>query len=328
MQKYAPYTVSALKKDSDLTVLVTGGSGFIGSHVVDKLIDSDITPRIFDMVPSPYHAAGSVETYIGDLSDRESIATAMQGCDAAIHLAAVADVNEVVLDPGFAGEVNATGTLNVLEAARESSLPRVVYASTIWAYQDCEEDFVDEETALKLPSHLYTATKVAGEMYCRSYSALYGLDCTVLRLGIPYGPRARPAAVVPQFVRKALDGEALTIAGRGDQSRRFVYVEDLAEGIVAGLRDVAKNRVFNLVGTEDTTILQIAEVVRDLVGDVEISHTEARAADFKGAEVCGRRAKEELDWQAKTSFATGVASYLEWYRESQHHRADTEEVVS
>jgi UDP-glucose 4-epimerase len=177
-------------------VLVTGGAGFIGSHVVDKLLDAGHEPRIFDMVPSPHHAPGTVETVIGDLTDRAAVALAASGCDAILHLAAVADVNEVTLDPVFAEEVNARGTVNVLEAAREAGVRRVVYASTIWVYNGCPHAAVDEETPFPAPTHVYTATKIAGEMYCTSYAELYGVDYTILRFGIPYGPRARPAAVV------------------------------------------------------------------------------------------------------------------------------------
>jgi UDP-glucose 4-epimerase len=151
-------------------------------------------------------------------------------------------------------------------------------------------------------------------MYCASYAELFGLEYTILRFGIPYGPRARPAAVVPQFVRKALAGEPLTIAGRGEQSRRFVYVEDLAEGVVAALVPVAAGRTYNLVGQEDTTVLEIAQAVRDLVGDVDVVHTDSRAADFRGAEVSGRRALDELGWSATTRFADGLRAYLSWYR--------------
>ena len=295
------------------TVLVTGGSGFIGSHVVDAQSAAGYLPRIFDMVPSPFHPAGSVDTYLGQLSDRQALADAMQGCDAVMHLAAIADVNEVVLDPVWAEEVNSRGTLNVLEAARSIGLPRVIYASTIWVYNGVEADLVDEDTQLKHPTHLYTASKLAGEMYCTAFAELYGTEFTVLRFGIPYGPRARPAAVVPQFVRRALAGEPLTIAGRGEQSRRFVYVEDLAAGCVAALSERAANRFYNLVGTEDTTILEIAEVVRDLVGDVDILHTPSRPGDFRGAHVSGDRAAQELAWEAQTRFADGVRHYLAWH---------------
>jgi len=308
-------------------VLVTGGSGFIGSHVVDKLAAAGLTPRIYDVIPSPWHEAGSVDTYLGDLDDREALADAMRGCDAVLHLAAVADVNQVNLDPVFAEKVNARGTLNVLEAARQSDVKRVVYASTIWVYNGCSEDHVDEDVQLGLPNHLYTASKIAGEMYCTSYAELYDVEYTILRFGIPYGTRARPAAVVPQFVRKALAGDPLTVAGGGKQTRRFVYVEDLADGCVAGLLPQAANRVYNLVGTEDTSILQIAEVVQELVGDVEIEHTEGRAGDFRGVEVSEVRAREELGWEARVPFKEGVKRYLDWHLATHGETVDTKAEV-
>jgi UDP-glucose 4-epimerase len=300
-------------------VLVTGGAGFIGSHVVDKLSAAGLTPRIFDMVPSPVHEPGTIETYLGDLSDTDALTDALDGCSAVLHLAAVADVDQVVLDPPFAEAVNAHGTLNVLEAARAADIERVVYASTIWVYNGLAGPVVDEDSALALPTHLYTATKLAGEMYCTSYAELYGVEFTILRFGIPYGPRARPAAVVPQFVSKALAGEPLPIAGVGDQSRRFVYVEDLADGVVAGLAPAAANRIYNLVGDEDTTVLDIGQLVREQIGDVEIIHTPGRVGDFRGAEVDGSRAERELGWKAQTRFAAGLARYLAWHRTAHHH---------
>ena len=300
-------------------MLVTGGSGFIGSHVVDKLLERGATPRIFDVVPSSPHE--HVDTYLGDVSDPGALAAAMVGCDAVIHLAAVADVDQVLLDPPFAEAVNARGTLHVLEAARETGVERLVYASTIWVYDGCPDELVDETSRLGLPTHLYTATKLAGEMYCSSYGELFGIEHTILRFGIPYGPRARPAAVVPRFVRQALAGEPLTIAGRGEQSRRFVYVEDLAEGVVAALDQAAAGRIYNLVGREDTSVLEIARAVRDLVSDADIVHTEARAGDFRGAQVSGRRALDELGWSPRTELADGLRAYLSWYR-ATHPSAD------
>ncbi len=295
-----------------MRVLVTGGAGFIGSHVVDRLLATGITPRIFDVRPSAHHAPGEVDAVRGDLLDREALQKAMRGCDAVVHLAAAADVDDVARRPAEAEEVNARGTLNVLEAARGAGVARVVYASTIWVYGSAT-GAVDEDHTVELPDHLYTATKLAGEMYCRSYSALYGLQCTVLRFGIPYGPRARPAGVIPIFVRKALAGEPLTIAGEGLQSRRFVYVEDLAQGVVRSLVPQAIGRTYNLVGEESVTVRGIADTVRKLVGDVDIVHTPARTADFAGAEVSGARAATELGWYPATSFDEGVRRYFEWH---------------
>lgn len=296
-----------------MRVLVTGGAGFIGSHVVDRLLATGIEPRIFDVRPSPHHEAGEVDAVVGDLLDRDALRAAMDGCDAVVHLAAAADVDDVARRPAEAEAVNARGTLNVLEAARGAGVGRVVYASTIWVYGSATGT-VDEDHTVELPDHLYTATKLAGEMYCRSYAALYGLECTVLRFGIPYGPRARPAGVIPTFVRRALAGEPLTIAGEGLQSRRFVYVEDLAEGVVRGLAPQAGGRVYNLVGEESVTVRGIADAVGEVVGAVDVVHTDARAADFGGAEISSARAAAELGWRPATSFSDGLRRYVEWHR--------------
>jgi UDP-glucose 4-epimerase len=297
-----------------MRALVTGGSGFIGSHVVDRLLAEGHRARVFDLAPWDYEARDGCEVVTGDLLDPAVLRAAADGCDVIVHLAAAADVGLVAKDPAGAEQLNARGTLNVLEAARKTGA-RVVYASTIWVYSDVVETDVDEDSQLALPSHLYTATKLAGEMYCHSYGELYDVPTTILRFGIPYGPRARPAAVLPIFVNKALAGEPLTIAGDGLQTRRFVYVEDLADGVVRALAPAAAGRVYNLVSEEDTSVRDIAEAVRMAVGDVEITYVEGRCGDFAGARVSGERAARELDWRARTPFAEGVARYVAWHRE-------------
>ena len=151
----------------------------------------------------------------GSLLDPEQVRAALRGCDAVIHLAAWADVDQVIKDPATAEAVNVRGTQVILDAARAEGIKRVVYGSTVWAYDKAvgAEPF-DEDTPLGLPSHFYTATKLAGEMYCRSYGELYGQEHTILRFGIPYGPRSRPTAVVAAFVAKALRGRAADDRGR------------------------------------------------------------------------------------------------------------------
>ena len=312
-----------------MRVLVTGGSGFIGSHVVDKLRARGHTPVIYDLRPSPWHLDPDepVETVLGSITDREALERALHSCDAVAHLAAVADVNDVHASPEDAERVNARGTVTVLEAARRAGVKRIVYASTIWVYSDCEPDEVDEETLLPPPSHLYTSTKLAGELYCKAYQELYGIDYTILRFGIPYGPRAREAAVIPAFVNKALAGDPLTLAGDGMQSRKFVYVEDLADGVARGLDDVATNRVYNLASDETVTIKQIAETVRDLMGDVEITYTPARPGDFGGKIVSSERAREELGWTAATPFNEGVHRYIDWRLAQVKTAKDEKEAV-
>jgi UDP-glucose 4-epimerase len=299
---------------SKLSVLVTGGAGFIGSHVVDKLRAAGHTPVIYDVRPPTEPGHADVKSVVGDLCDLDTLESALRGCDAVIHLAAAADVNEVQADPVEAERRNARGTLNLLEAARRHEGMRVIYASTIWVYSDTPAACHEESIPLQPPAHFYSATKLAGELYCHSYTELYGLDHTILRFGIPYGPRARPAAVVPAFVNKALKGEPLTIAGDGKQTRRFVYVEDLADGVVAALNPVAVNRTYNLVSEVDTTIAEIAETVKDILGDVRIEHVPGRNGDFAGAPVSGARAAQELGWTPTTPFAEGVRRYVAWHK--------------
>jgi UDP-glucose 4-epimerase len=294
-------------------VLVTGGAGFIGSHVVDRLVAAGHRARILDLVPSPYQSAETVEQIVGDLRDRATVRRAVAGCDAVMHLAAVADVDQVAKDPATADVVNVRCTQTLLDCVREQQTRRFVFASTIWVYGDASDPTPIEEGApVGLPKHFYTATKLAGEMYTASYGALYGLEWTILRFGIPYGPRGRPTAVVPAFTAKALAGRPLTIAGDGTQVRRFIYVEDLADGCVAALAPIAANRVYNLVGDETTSVRAIARTIRDIVGMVPIEHVEGRVGDLHGGNVSGERAARELGWRATTIFADGVRRYVDW----------------
>jgi len=300
--------------------LVTGGAGFIASHIVDNLQRMGIEVRVFDLKRSDY--APECDHFIGSILDLEALRLAMNGVHAVFHLAAIADVKDVHDGPVYSENINVRGTISVLEAARRAGVERVIYGSTTWVYSDAKGDVVVEETLIPPPTHLYTATKLTGEYYCRSYSELYGLDYTIFRYGIPYGPRARDGAVIPIFVGKALRGEPLTIAGDGLQFRKFVYVEDLAEGNVFGLKPVAKNRVYNLDGVRKVTIKEIAETIQNVLGDVKIEYVEGRPGDFTGKEVSSVRAKEELNWEAKTSFEEGVRRYIDWYKNREDKRKE------
>lgn len=301
-----------------MKVLVTGGSGFIGSHVVDKLKDKGVDVRVYDGIMPVFRK--DMEFYQGSILDMTSLNFAMHGIDAVFHLAAVADVKDVYNEPYLSEAINVRGTINILEAARKGNIKRIIYGSTTWVYSEASTDKVDEFTPLHAPTHLYTATKLTGEYYCQSYSKLYGMEVTILRYGIPYGPRARDGAVIPIFVRKAINGEPLTIAGDGAQFRKFVYVEDLAEGNVLGLMEIAKNKTYNLDGKEKVTIKQIAETIQKVLGNVKIEYTPARPGDFSGKEVSSELAKRELGWEPRVSFEEGVRRYIKWYKEREEKK--------
>ena len=305
-----------------MKVLVTGGSGFIGNHVVNKLLAHGVDVRILDMLAPP-EARGNVEFTKGSILDIDDVRPAMHRVDAVIHLAAVADVRDVFNDPHYAEQINVRGTANILESMRLLGLKRLIFGSTTWVYSDVVETVVDETTALLPPSHLYTATKIAGEHYCRSYSQLYGIEPTILRFGIPYGPGARPGAVIPIFVNKAINGDSLTLQGDGMQFRKFIYVEDLAEGIVAALKPVAINEIYNLDGQQKVSIREIAETVKKILGDVTIEYVEARPGDFVGKDASSEKALRELSWQATTPFEEGVRRYVEWYQAQARERTES-----
>lgn len=296
-----------------MKVMVTGGAGFVGSHIVDKFRDQGFQVAVYDLC-EPMHRK-DVEFVQGSILDLDTLVKAAAGADYVVHAAAVADVKDVLADPVKADAVNVRGTVHVLEAARLSKrVKRVIYSSTTWVYSDALPREVAEDTALGAPSHFYTATKIAGEHYCQSYSKLYGLDVTILRYGIPYGPRARPGAVIPIFVDKAMRKEPITLEGDGMQFRKFVYVEDLAEAHVAALSPMAVNKVYNLDGAEKISIKQIAESVGTHFGDVVIEYKPARLGDFSGKDVSSVRARDELGWSASTPFEIGLGRYIDWYK--------------
>ena len=205
-----------------MNIGVIGGSGFIGSHVVDKLIEAGHEVTIFDMMKPQRNDVRHI--YI-DITDLSKTTVALTGdYDAIYLLAAMADVNDVYKNPVEAGEVNIMAVAHILEAARRAEIGRVILASTVWVYEMATETNVAEDTPL-LPgraNHVYTASKLAAELYCHSYHKLYNQQFTILRYGIPYGPRARGGTVIAIFVRKALNGEPIAIFGDGSQYRNFI----------------------------------------------------------------------------------------------------------
>jgi UDP-glucose 4-epimerase len=293
---------------------VIGGSGFIGSHVVDHLVGAGNEVVVLDVRDAH---RGDLESLTVDILDLESLVAATKGCDAVFHLAAVSNVNEVFDDPVNAVELNVTGTANVWEAARRNEVGRAVLASTVWVYAGAAGDEVDENSPFFLATagHVYTSTKIAGEMLVHNYFDLYGQPFTILRYGIPFGPRMRDALVIPKFVHAALAGETIRIEGDGSQYRNYVYVDDLARAHVLALGEAGENEVFNLEGAEPVSIRQIAETVYDVLDlppNIEFVH--ARQGDFAGRSISAGKARRVLGWEPSVSFADGMRECVAWYR--------------
>jgi UDP-glucose 4-epimerase len=301
-----------------MRVAVTGGCGFIGSHVVDQLAAAGHDVVVIDVAQQWRNPAA--EYRAADLFDTGELAAALEGAQAIFHLAGAADVNDVAADPVAAVRLNVEGTARILDSARSGGVDRVLLASTVWVYgatvglgERTEAAPVD----LASTGHVYVATKLAAEMLAHSYWQMYGQQFTILRYGIPYGPRMRDALVVARFVQAARRGEPITIAGTGEQQRNYVYVEDLADAHVRALAPAAAGQTLALEGGAPVSVREIADTVCDLIQPVPVQHVPARAADYQGAAISGSLAKELLDWAPVTPFGTGVRRYLEWLDDQQ-----------
>jgi UDP-glucose 4-epimerase len=297
-----------------MRIAVTGGSGFIGSHVVDRLADAGHTLFVLDTRPP--HRPDVTYRQV-DLSDLGGLVQATRDVDVVFHLAAVSNVNDAYDHPVGTVRVNVTGTVNVFEASRRNGVSRTVLASTVWVYAGAHGDSpLDEDAPFHLPSagHIYTSSKIASELIAHNYNELYETPFTILRYGIPFGPRMREQLVIPRFVRMALDGEPITVHGDGSQFRNYVYVEDLADAHVLALSEDAENEVFNLEGAEPITIRRVTEAIRDSLGiPLKVEFGKARPGDYAGKEVSADKVKRVLGWEPTTTFEDGMRRYVDWY---------------
>jgi UDP-glucose 4-epimerase len=299
-----------------MRTLVTGGGGFIGSHVVDRLVAAGHDVHVVDLRPPHRPDVGHITA---DINDLDALVDAFAGAEVVFHLAAYADVNDVSREPVDATDANVVGVAKVWEACRRNHVGRAVLASTVWVYSGAADDGdgpLDEDTAFRLDDlgHLYTSSKVAAEMVAHSYKTLYGQEFTILRYGIPYGPRMRESLVIPKFVGMALRGDPLTVQGDGSQHRNYVYVEDLAEAHVLALRPEAANQTFNLEGPERISIRQVVESIGEALGrPVDVTYTPARTGDYGGREISAAKAERILGWRAGVTFADGLRRYVDWH---------------
>lgn len=299
-----------------MRVGVTGGSGFIGSHIVDKLREAGHNVTVLDLLPSHRNDVESVKV---DILDIYQLSKTFKDLDMVYHLAGVANVNVALKAPIDTIKLNALGTASILEAARLTDLKRVILASSIWVYGITNDVDVSEETLFNVPltNHIYTSSKLCAELFCHDYKALYGQKFTILRYGIPYGPRARPGAVIQNFVEKAMKKEPIEIYGDGSQHRPFIYVEDLAEGNVAALQTIAENKVYNIAGKKEVTVREVADAIQKIFPGTKVVYKDARPGDYKGKTISSEKAKRELGWEPKVELEDGIKRYVSWLKSSK-----------
>lgn len=293
---------------------ITGGSGFIGSCLADRMIAAGYDVVVLDLRPPPPTDLAYRRV---DVLDLGALVQATRDLDTVFHLAGMSDASDALARPVSAVQVNVAGTANVFEASRRNDVRRTVLASTAWVYAGAHGDApMDEEAPFHLPSagHIYTSSKITEELIVHNYYELYGTPFTILRYGDVYGPGMSENFVIPRFVRQALEGQTNSVNGDGSQFRNYVYVDDLADAHLAALSGDAENEVFNLKGPEPITIRRIAEEVRDLLGaPFTIQGGPLEPGDYAGRVISGEKAKRVLGWEAATPFSEGLRRYVEWY---------------
>jgi len=287
-------------------MLVTGGSGFIGSHVVDSLSAAGYTVRVLDKIKPLNSRAEWVK---GDVTSKQDAQDAMRDVETVFHLAAVADVNVAATDPETCLTVNELGTLNLLRACSGVEVERFILASTVWVYGKAT-GVVTEETPLQPPGDTYTKTKIGQEHLVYSWCQSNSLPYTILRYDIPYGPGMRSNMAIAAFVRRAIRKEPITIFGDGKQGRCWIFVKDLAEAHGMVLKESARNQTLNLAGMEFVTISEIVDLLSKIFGSFPIKHEPARASDFAGVQTSIEKARKTIDWSPSTRFADGLSKYV------------------
>lgn len=305
-----------------MKILVTGGSGFIGSHIVDALIEEGYSVKIYDIDAPRYNQ--KCDYIKADVLDLNRLVQETKGYDAIYHLAAEADVNRFYKSPYYSNLITSCSTLNVLEAAKINKISRVLLASTEWVYgssKSNENEIITEDTpTTDNPDHIYTSSKIAAEMFCKNYKRLYDVNYTIMRFGIPFGERARPATVTPIFLSKILNNEEITIHGDGSQTRQFIYVKDLARGCVACLHKNAKNQIINLEGNEIVSVLDIVRNLEKVLNKkAKVKFITDRAGQFKGRKISAEKAKKLLNWSPKYSYFEALSNYVKWFRKEKKY---------
>ncbi|MBZ0300451.1 MAG: SDR family oxidoreductase [Anaerolineae bacterium] len=311
------------------TFVVTGGAGFIGSHLVERLLHDGCTVRVIDNFLTGRRAnvqhlsddaALNARLSIHEVSitDLEAIVPVIDGADYVLHHAALPSVPRSVADPLETHAHCVTGTLNVLEAARRTGVKRVVYASSSSIYGDIEGD-AKIETMPPQPKSPYGAAKLAGEYYCRVFSETYGLETVSLRYFNVFGPRQDPmseyAAVIPKFIALMLDDRPPLIYGDGTQSRDFTFVENVVEGnLLAARTPGVGGSYMNLATGGRITLLDLVDQLNGLLGSHwEAVHEPERTGDIKHSRASIDKAQALLGYQPLVDFETGLARTVAWF---------------
>jgi UDP-glucose 4-epimerase len=297
--------------------LVTGGAGFIGSHIVEALVGQGERVRVLDdlsngLADNLLPFGGAVDLVEGDIRDTSVVRRCVAGVEVVLHLAALGSVARSVADPVTSNDVNVTGTLNVLEAARDAGVRRLVFSSSSSVYGE-NPTLPKREDLTLMPVSPYAVSKLAGEAYTRVFARLYRMETVCLRYFNVFGPRQRPdsayAAVIPRFMQWAMDGQPLVVYGDGLQSRDFTYVTNVVRAnLLAAKVPGVSGGVFNVACGGRYSLLDIVRSLETAVGrPLHVVHENVRAGDVRHSEADVSEARKCLGYEVEVTFDDGLA---------------------
>jgi len=309
-----------------MRILVTGGAGFIGSHLTERLIELGHEVTVLDDLSTGReenlaHLHGRFRFVKGSITDLGLLRELMPGIEVVFHQAALGSVPRSVEDPMTTHEVNITGAFNVLLAAKEAGVERVVYAASSSAYGDTPT-LPKVETMLPQPLSPYAVSKLVGEYYCQVFTRVYGLPTVSLRYFNVFGPRQNPhsqyAAVIPKFVTAALKGEPLTVYGDGEQSRDFTYIENVVQAnLLAMQSEAAVGKVYNVACGGRYTLNELIRQLRKVMDKhLEVQYLPPRAGDVRHSMASIEAAQHDLGYRVLVDFEEGLRRTVEWYHAS------------
>ena len=307
-----------------MKALITGGAGFIGSHIATRLIGDGHEVRVLDNFSTGARAnlaafEGDFDLIEGDMQSYERAHNAVQGCEVVFHQAALPSVPRSIQDPLTSNAANVIGTLNILLASRDSGVRRVVFASSSSIY-GADRTLPKQEDRAPMPISPYAVAKLASEGYCRSFSEVYGLETVALRYFNVFGPRQDPlsqyAAVIPRFITALLEGTAPVVFGDGEQSRDFTYIDNVVDAnLRAADAEGVSGQTFNVACGERISLNHLLDEIRGIVGsDLEASYLEPRQGDVKHSLADITRAREQLGYEPLVDFNEGLLRTVEALR--------------